>query len=469
MAVFRIVPPVLLAWCLCTAVPAAAQEAKPLTAGPFNVSGSLRTRVEAWDWFDDTPQGVYVFNGSILRVALTQPPAKKLAWHFEIAAPLLVGLPDDAVRPGAAGALGLGANYYAANGNDTAAAGLFLKQATLTLNSLGGIAGQSLRVGRMEFVDGAETAPKHPTVAALKRDRIAHRLLGTFAFSHVGRSYDGVRYALDRGAYNVTALAARPTRGVFDVNGWPELKINVFYGALTRSAAMGEWRAFGLGYQDYRQPSHINIVTVGAHYLRAMTTAAGTFDVVLWTAGQRGSWRTLAHHGGAVVVEGGWQPNAPRLRPWLRAGYNGTSGDSLPADDGHDTFFQVLPTPRIYARFPFFNMMNMRDAFGTLILRPTDRVSVRADVHALRLWTADDAWYQGGGAFQNHTFGYASRPSNGHTGVATLADASADVTINRRLAVNVYFGHASGRAVPNAIYGAGSSARFGYAEAVLRF
>ena len=31
---------------------------------------------------------------------------------------------------------------------------------------------------------------------------------------------------------------------------------------------------------------------------------------------------------------------------------------------------QMLPTARIYARTPFFNLMDTVDAFGELILRP---------------------------------------------------------------------------------------------------
>src|SRR3712207_7868095 len=52
--------------------------------------------------------------------------------------------------------------------------------------------------------------------------------------------------------------------------------------------------------------------------------------------------------------EGGFQPAGPlaRVKAWVRAGYFRGSGDGDAADDRHHTFFQVLPTPRIYARFP---------------------------------------------------------------------------------------------------------------------
>src|SRR5207302_1801412 len=40
-------------------------------------------------------------------------------------------------------------------------------------------------IGRMEFFDGAEVSPKNETLAALKRDRVAARLLANFGFTHV--------------------------------------------------------------------------------------------------------------------------------------------------------------------------------------------------------------------------------------------------------------------------------------------
>jgi hypothetical protein len=87
----------------------------------------------------------------------------------------------------------------------------------------------------------------------------------------------------------------RPTRGVFQVDGWGEMNINVFYGALTgqiggkRSAS--EWRLFGLGYADERDnvvkvddrplalrradTGHIQIGTYGGHFLHTTSDFGG--------------------------------------------------------------------------------------------------------------------------------------------------------------------------------------------------
>jgi hypothetical protein len=469
--------------------PLFAQTPPAVDIGGVTLSGSLRFRIESSDWFGDDPNGTYTYPGSIVRVAVGQ--AKPRAdWQIELAVPVIVGLPDQAVAAGAQGALGLGASYFAANDNSTNAASLFVKQAFVRVKRLGGVNGQSLKIGRMEFVDGTEVAPKHATLAALKRDRIAHRLLGNFGFTHVGRSLDGVLYAIDRPALNVTVLGARPTQGVFQANGWDELGVNVFYGAVTGQIAgartAGEWRLFALAYRDGRDAvvktdnrplavrradvDPINLGTFGGHYLHVAQTAAGPIDLLVWGAAQTGSWGRLAHRAGAFAVEGGWQPQgAPALSPWIRGGFDYGSGDADSTDTTHGTFFQVLPTPRVYARFPFFNMMNTGDAFGELILRPSKTVTLRADVHALRLTDVNDLWYQGGGAFQPLTFGYAGRPSGGHSDLATLADASGDVSLNPHASVGAYFSYAGGQSVTQSIYAGSGGARFGYVELLLRF
>ena len=151
-----------------------------------------------------------------------------------------------------------------------------------------------IKAGRMEFIDGSEVTPAHGTLAALKRDRIAQRLLANFGWTDVQRSLDGAQYVLNMPKLNITAVAARPTEGVFQVSGWDELKINVFYGALTGQHgkyAATDWRVFALGYSDYRSgvvktdnraaavrnadADSIDIGTYGGHILQIVPTATG--------------------------------------------------------------------------------------------------------------------------------------------------------------------------------------------------
>lgn len=484
----RLLTPLLLA--LVAAPPAArAQTPAPATDG-LSVSASLRTRLEGWSWFESQAEDEYTFLGTLLRAGVGRQRAG-LGWQVELAAPVLVGLPDDAAAPAPQGQSGLGPAYHAANDGEETVADVFLKQAFLRVGAVPGAAGHGVRLGRFEFAEGAEVTPGDPTLAALKRDRIAHRVLGNFGWSHAGRSLDGAQYGYGAPGVNVTALVARPTEGVFSVDGWPELEVGVAYGALTLPLAdernPGEARLFALGYLDYREAEglvktdnrplaarradagRVGIATLGGHYLRALATGAGTADVLLWGAYQLGEWGEQDHRAWAGAVEAGFQPaGLESLRPWLRVGYYRSSGDHDPADGDHRTFFQVLPTPRIHSRFPFYNLMNLEDLSGSLILRPGSRVTVRGDARALRLSNAADLWYAGGGAYEEESFGYSGRPSGGSRDLATLLDASVELRLTPRATITAFLGWAGGGEVVEAIYPGGDRARLGYLEVELR-
>ena len=214
----------------------------------------------------------------------------------------------------------------------------------------------------------------------------------------------------------------------------------------------------------------INLATVGGHYIEALESKAGVVDLLMWGVWQGGSWGSLRQKAYAYAGEAGWQPpRFKRVKPWLRGGFNYASGDGNPSDGTHGTFFQMLPTARQYARFPFFNLMNSRDVFGELILRPAKSVTIRTDIHSIALANKHDLWYLGGGIFQPWTFGFQGRPSNGQTGLGTLYDASLDYTVDRHFAFAFYYGRVQGKLVASDVYPGGSNANFGYIEANYRF
>jgi hypothetical protein len=362
---------------------------------------------------------------------------------------------------------------------------VFPKQAFVRLK----YGAHALRLGRFEFSDGAETTPADPSLAWLKRERIAQRLIGPFAWSHTGRSFDGANYVWNRGRTNVTAVGAMPTRGAFQTDGWGNLNIALGYGAMTHiiqsKNANSDVRVFGIYYQDWRDVvktdsrplplrstdfRDIKVASFGGHLLHTAATRAGTFDGMLWGVGQTGKWGLVDHSATAWAAEGGWQPpGLPRLRPWLRVGYFHGSGDEDPLDGEHNTFFQILPTPRPYARTPFFDFVNNEDFMAQLLVRPHRALTVRGEAHGLRLSSRNDLWYLGGGAFQPWTFGYVGRPSSGNRGLATLYDVSADYVMSARVTLSGYYGHAVGHSVVRAIYPAGQKLNFGYVEVVYRF
>ena len=447
-------------------------------------TGSLRTRLESWQWFEPAAgDNTYAYAGALARVAAFGQ-AGTVGWRVELAAPFLLGLPDDAVAPAPGGQLGAGASYWQANDSSGNVAGLFLKQAFLRLGKPVAQGGHSLRAGRFEFVDGAEVMSPNATLASMKRDRVAHRLIGNFGWSHVQRSFDGVQYSYDRAGSNRTVVAVRPTRGVFDANGWGELDVALLYASASRATQNSDWRIFASTYDDYRDPAPVKsdnraaavraadagdvvVHTLGGHYLRSVPSSAGNLDFMVWAAAQLGDWGALDHRAFGLTVEAGLQPDIESLKPWLRASYTKTSGDGDAADGRHETFFQVLPTPRLYARFPFYNLMNLEDAALSLIVRPGARLTLRAEAHSLRLSESADLWYAGGGAFESETFGYAGRPANGASDLATLFDLSADLRVTDNVSVNAYGAWARGGAVAERIYG-DADARLFYLELELR-
>lgn len=437
-------------------------------------------------WFAATPHAEqYGYGESLLRFAISQR-IRHFDWQLELAQGTVFLLPRDAVSPlTAQGQLGLGGTYYASNGNDRNDAAASFKQGFLRYRFGGDRS--AIRLGRFEFFDGQETQPANSTLGWLQSNRIAQRLVGNFGFSTGQRSFDGADAHTGGNNWNLTAMAARPTGGVYNMNANPELNVDVESLAYTRYSWQQrvQLRGFALGYHDgrtgvtktdnralaLRQADHrnIRIGTYGANAAAAIPAGKGTLDLMGWGVVQNGQWGTLNHRAGAFAVEGGYRATTLPTQPWLRVGWDRSTGDSNPSDREHNTFFQVLPTPRLYARFPFFNLMNTSDRFVQLIDKPSKKIDLRADLHALQLTSGQDLWYNGGGAFDGKVFGYTGRPGNNRNSFASLADVSADYAVTPQLTVSGYYGKAWGRSVVHAIYPRTTGAQFGYFEAVYRW
>lgn len=478
-----------LAFALASCVPAhalIAQQQAPVAA-PWRVTAGVRARAERWSWFDEGTAGGYWYTGALGRLGVERE-ARPLGFRFELAMPVLLHLPDDAVRPAPQGELGLGGSHAASNFGRAHVAGLFPKNAHVRWRRHWLRTTDDVRVGRFEFDDGTEATPSSETLGAVKRDRVAQRLLGTFGWSHVGRSFDGAHWSRTRDGRNVTALAAAPTRGVFQADGWGTLPVAVAYGAYTRPmlASRADARVFALQYSDFRDApvkvdarpldarqaddERVHVTTLGGHWLQTATGRAGIADLVLWGAVQGGAWGAQSHRAWAGVAEVGFQPaGMPTVRPWLRAGVAHGSGDRDATDDAHGTFFQALPAQRSYARFPFYTMMNTTDAYATLALRPGSRFTMRGGAHALRLASGTDLWYQGAGAYQARSFGYEGRPTGGERDLAHLFDVSAELRFTPDFVLTGYLAKArAGRAMWTA-YPRHSPGTLAYLEIERRF
>ena len=450
-------------------------------------SGSIRSRIENWDWFTaSSGDHAYAYDGSTLRFGVSQT-RPQFDWNVELEAPVLLNLPSNAVAPGTQGQLGQGASYYVANDGRSNVAMIFPKQMFIRWKP--GTGRASIQAGRFEFQDGSEVPSKDPTLGVLKRDRIQQRLIGPFGFTHVMRSFDGFHYVYNKPKINYTLIGASPTRGVFQVDGWGWMKVAFAYasatGQIQNKSTTGEWRVFAIYYDDWRhigkadnRPSaakasdlaNIRIGTYGGHYVQVAKTPVGSVDLLGEFALQNGKWGVLTQRAGMVDLEAGFQPRIlAKVGLWVRGGYYFGSGDKDPNDRVHGTFFQLLPTTRPYAQFPFYDMMNNVDRFAMLTLRPHKRIAFKTEAHMLRLASRNDLWYAGGGAYQPWTFGYQSRSGSGAASLANLFGASIDATINSHFSVSPYYGYAAGKSVIETIYPKGKDGHLAFAELNYRF
>lgn len=432
------------------------------------LTGSLRTRIENWDWFSAPPaENLYTYGSAVLRLDVGRN-RRRFEWHGEASFPVFVNLPDNAVAPEPQGPLGYGGDYFLVNGKKNVGAAA-LRQAFVILKSDDGRL--QFRMGRFEFADGAEATPRDPELAGLKRDRINQRLIGVFNYAL--RSLDGAQFTYQRGRSQITGLAARAVEGSFRLSALNEINVELGYAGYTRELsghkARSEVRLFGLFYQDGRgilksdnrpralleaDRHAVRLGTQGAHFISQIDAGGGTADVVLWAAGQFGAWGAQQHLAAEGAAEVGYRFPG-RVHPWIRAGYLRSTGDSQPGDTHHNTFFQMLSSPRAYARFPFYTLMNTEDVMLQFRALPSAKLALRSEFHSVRISNAQDLWYDGGGPFEEGSAGYSGRPGGGMRRVGTSLDLSADYAFSPRTSVSVYSGVGRGSAVPAFVFPSG--------------
>ena len=228
-------------------IPALCRAQSTASSGlPVSLSIYDRTRVDTWQWFAAPPKSeTYAYVESLLRIGVAQR-IDQWDWQLELAQPAVLGLPSNAVSTNAAqGQLGLGGTYYASNGNNTDPAAAFLKQGFVRYHFDG--EDTNVRLGRFEFIEGQETKPANATLGWLQTNRIAHRLVGNFGFSNAQRSFDGIDAHYGAPSWDLTAMAGRADQGVFNMNGNPELNVDLQYVAFTKSTWRQHvlWRGFG--------------------------------------------------------------------------------------------------------------------------------------------------------------------------------------------------------------------------------
>jgi Alginate export len=500
-----------LAQCLASdSAPNGEKASEPWWRANLKLTLQDRIRGEGVSWFQPKPDpskgisrgaGDYGFFANQIRFG-AQLKLPHLTAVIEGQDVRLVGLPKDASLPAPFGNLGPGALYFAhspgVRRDQTDLGETTLRQGYFTLSDPPGVSGLSLTLGRFEYSDGLETPSKDPTLTWLKRFRIAERLIGPFNYTHIGRSFDGLRLVYEQPNYNFTGIAVRPTHGGFEISSSRQIHdIDLVGATLTLKQPEGpaptEARFFYFHYEDSRfeaagegvtplpvrvdnRPAPvraadgepIQIDTLGTHAVSTFEWDALRFDLLYWGAVQTGSWGEQSHFAWSWTLEGGAQLPKVFAKPWLRVGYGQSSGDDDPEDGRHETFFEILPTVRVYAQTPFFAQMNLHDLFAQIVLRPHPKVTVRSDWHWLQLDQPSDLWYAGAGATNNNVFGYSGLPSGNRRDLAHLVDLSVNVALTDFLTIYGYYGHVFGQEVVKNTF-LGENADYGYLEATFRY
>lgn len=458
----------------------------------LRIRGQLLGSYEAWNYFQPSPavnnHNEYDLWDVRARLGL-EFNSKVVDAYVEGQYLGAFGIPDDSFsKPG--GPLGLGAGYYVVNGS-TSPQNTFLRQAYLRLKGeTMGLKGLALKLGRFEYLEGMEYKSGNRKFDKLKRKRIAQRLIGTYIV-YMQRTFDGFSLSYDQPAYNLTTSGFRPTQGGFNVQGQHEISdIDVFYAALTskKDALLKgtEGRLFYVYYNDDRETKvvdnrassrrplleneNLELHTLGAHLLTQHKLGSGSVDGLLWGAYQFGNWTDQRHSAWAFDAEVGYQWDQVMLKPWLRAVYYTSSGDDNPNDKQHNTYFTVLPSGRAFAKFPFYNMMNIQDAYAELSITPVSGSNLAFSFHQLSVNQDEDLFYGGHGATtRTKVFGYMGRATNGHTDIGQLVDIDFTQNINEYLSWRAYYGHVFGGSVTESFYKGQKDADLAYIIVKLTF
>jgi len=462
--------------------------------GKIKVDFLEQFRVETWSAFDTGVSGMesdYGFASSKMRIGFGYDTTY-IDTYAQLHWTQFFGLPSDATY-------GTGGLYYGANnGSNKGYAGI--SQAWLRAR-MPWVKGLSARFGRMKLNGGLEanTLPQNKTLRWLRQKRISQRMLGAFEWSRVGRSFDGFDAAYDTDTWNITTTFSHPRPGGFYLNimdtsdnGYSTDDIDIVTVTVTmkdRMVAGLDAQAFYYYYNDHRGLKNQKIAdeaevsTFGANLLyNTPKVGPGAFDFLFWGVFQGGVWTPPTgpredQQGYALAFEGGYKFHDVMWQPWLRMGYFYGSGDSDPTDNDHDTFFQMIPTLRIYAMTPFYNLMNTKYFFGEIMFKPWEKLLVRTDVTKLNLTNSNDGWYQGSGMTQADSFGYVAKTGHigtGHDSIGTMWDISLFFKDLCRyqgasLGLNLYYSHVFGNNVVEDNFADKSDMDFFYVEGIIKF
>lgn len=252
------------------------------------------------------------------------------------------------------------------------------------------------------------------------------RLVGSFDWNNLGRTFDAVRLRFERDQFWVEAFVAsvvvfeRKDFSTSDLFNWDgtgrEQVFSGIYASTTQVTAHkidayvfwlnqqnGNVSNFGgtlgippAGSQGGNPALGMNFVTLGTRFNNDPKQMGGwEYDGEF--AVQAGKLAGLDLAAFAAHVGAGYNFNLP-WNPRLYFQYNYASGDNNPNDGRTTTFQNLFPTNhKFYGYMDLFSWQNIHNPSATLQVKPHERLTVAADLQFFWLATTNDAWYRANG------------------------------------------------------------------------
>ncbi|RLF61238.1 MAG: hypothetical protein DRN37_01395 [Thermoplasmata archaeon] len=162
------------------------------------------------------------------------------------------------------------------------------------------------------------------------------------------------------------------------------------------------------------------------------------FDYDFTFVWQRGSLGDDGINAYAFHVLGGYTFKKVDWTPRISAEFSYPSGDDNPKDGERGTFGGVFGArDKMYGRMNLMDWKNLQDAQINLQLKPTEKLSFKAELHKFRLAETKDAWYLNQKMYRDKTGG------SGRNLGMEFDIVGRYVTALKRLEVQYGYGHFS--------------------------
>jgi hypothetical protein len=227
----------------------------------------------------------------------------------------------------------------------------------------------------------------------------AQRLVGAFAWSNVGRSFQGARLILTPDPVDLQVWWANvvvPEDDHLNEADWKD----DFYGihATWKNLPRGKLETYIL----YRDKNDIGrkIYTIGGRFRGV--AADRTIDYDAEIAFQKGDFSSSIEHSALALHAGlGHTFKKMKLKPRIGLQYNFATGDgdvdSLNTENS--TFDNLYPTNHLhYGSMDFLSWRNVHNVKIESNFKPCEWMTIKGDLHFFRVAEVTDAWYNAGGA-----------------------------------------------------------------------